>query len=130
MKKIILMFILICSFSFAMKDIESETLYNGDSDIVIGELYTGTFNSENEKDTKLKREQKYLMEKDEFQYFNDKNGKNGIAFKASYKTPEDYTISFKGFCGDKYISVYGNYIYFDQLLEIFLKHTTQAGYEF
>lgn len=127
MKKllILLLSLLIFSFSFSITVIESPSVYKNDK--VIGESYIAKFDNEQEKRQKILREKEYMMSKDEFKFFLDKDG---VAYMASYSTPIEYTISFKAFCGDKYISVYGNYRYFDDLLKYFLEKTKSYGYNF
>lgn len=128
MIKNILLFFSIFSFSFSAININSTTLYKDSKEL--GEFYSCTFESEAEKDKKILREKKYLMEKDEFQYFFAKNNKNGIAYKANYNTPFGYVVSFKAFCDNNYISINGDYNNFNELLALFLKETKNLGYEF
>lgn len=127
MKKILVLLFsfLIFSFSFSITVIESPDVYKGDKKI--GESYIAKFDNDKEKQQKILREKKYMMSKDEFKFFLDKDG---VAYMASYSTPIEYTISFKAFCGDKYISVYGNYSYYDDLLKYFLEKAKSYGYNF
>ncbi|MGL5710272.1 MAG: hypothetical protein ACRCW9_05450 [Cetobacterium sp.] len=128
MKKKILFFLIISTISFSATNINSETLFNGD--LEVGELYSCSFETENERNQKISREKKYMMEKDDFKYYFDKNQKDGIAYIASYNTPFGYTISFKAFCGNEYISINGGYEKFDELLALFLEKTKNLGYDF
>lgn len=128
MKKLILLGLL--SFSLvanAITELESPDVKKDGK--VIGESYIAKFDSEAEKTRKIKREKEYLMSKDEFQYFLDQEN-DGVAYMASYSTPDGYTISFKGFCKDKYISVYGDYNHFEELRDYFLEKTKEAGCNF
>lgn len=127
MKKIIFLFLFIFSVSFSLTNTNNTTLYENNTEI--GELYTATFSNKKEASLKLEREKKYLMEKENFAYLKDLNDK-GTAFSADYQTPIDHTISYKAFCGDKYISVYGNIEYSEQLLKTFLDETKKLGCNF
>ena len=129
MKKLLLCLMLLLSMCcFGREMIKSESIKVDDK--TIGEIYIAKFESEKEKEIKLIREKEYMMSKDEFQYFFDKEGKGGVAYKANYMTPSGYTISFKAFCGNIYISVYGDYTHFDELLKIFLDTTDSYKYDF
>lgn len=126
MKKLLFLGLLIVSMTAnAISVIESPPIMKDGKQI--GESYIAQFDSEAEKDRKILREKEYMMSKDEFKFFLDKDG---VAYMASYHTPQEYTISFKGFCGDKYVSVYGNYLYFDDLLKYFIEKTKSYGYNF
>lgn len=129
MKKLLLCLMLfLSSLCFGIEVIKSETLVIDEKEI--GEIYVAKFDTQEEKENKLLREKKYMMEKDEFDYFFDRENKGGVAYKAAYSTPFGYTISFKAFCGDIYISVYGGYMNFDELLNIFLETTDAYKYDF
>lgn len=129
MKKLLLFLMLSLSSSiFAITTIKDASISKNDT--IVGEVYIAKFKNNQEKNEKIAREKSYMMSKNEFKYFTDNQGKGGIAYTTSYSTPIEYTISFKAFCGDKYISVYGNYSYYDDLLEYFLKRTEQYGYNF
>lgn len=129
MKKLILLCLLsLSSISFSITPIESPDIIVNEKSI--GESYIAKFDSANEKQMKMTREKKYLQSKEEFKVFTDKGKKGGVMYMASYSTPVGYLISFKGFCGDKYISVNGDYNNFDELLQYFLQKTDEAGYNF
>lgn len=126
MKKLLVgLFIVVSSMSFAISEITSESIEENGKNI--GDVYIAKFDSTKEKDTKILREKKYMMSKDDFKVFTDKDG---IMYMASYDTPFGYTVSFKAFCGNKYISVNGSYANFDELKEYFLNQTKKYGYEF
>ncbi|MBC2855314.1 hypothetical protein H3N56_10390 [Cetobacterium sp. 2A] len=127
MKKMIILFLMITSIIFGIEVIDSSDILNS-SGKVIGETYIANFANENEKNIKMQREKKYLQSKDDFKVFISKNG--GVMYMASYSASGEYTISFKGFCGDIYISVYGNYANFDEIKNIFLNKTDSFGYDF
>lgn len=129
MKKIVTILMLVISVaSFGYQFIESpDVILNG---VKIGESAVGNFESPNEKETKKAMEVRYARSKDEFQWFSSYDKDGGFAMIYSYDTPLGYQVSFKGFCGNKYISVYGSYIYFDELRDYFLEKTSSYGYNF
>lgn len=127
MKKIILIsMIILSSITFTVEVIESSDIYNENSKI--GEIYIGEFDNSIERKLKMQIEKNELLAKENFKEFKDKNGK--VLYLAGYKTPENYVVSFKGYCENKYISVYGKAKNFEQLLDRFLRETKKYGYDF
>lgn len=128
MKKLVvsIFFVFLTTLALAITTIvESEPVFKNEKEI--GEVYIAKFENNKEKEMKINREKKYMMSKDDFKYFLDKDG---IMYMAAYDTPFGYTASFKAFCGDKYISVNGDYNNFDELKEYFLSQTKECGYNF
>lgn len=110
---------------FSATTLKSETLIQNDGK-EIGEIFVSEFNNENEKKIKIDREYNYLIEKDEFVF---QLIDTGVIYKGAYPTPFGYTVSFKGFYKNKYVSVYGGYENFEELKKIFFNELEKSGYK-